>query len=128
LWRTYSLGPSGRARSLTSDARQTPFGPISPGDRSPARFDASTVTAVSLQVTIVPGTEGGVAFHFRSGWLAYIPLWAESRDMFERLHRALSRQSRSVEYGECRQCGTAVDASTRCCPDCGSAEIASYTF
>ncbi|SFR99546.1 hypothetical protein SAMN05216559_2226 [Halomicrobium zhouii] len=48
--------------------------------------------------------------------------------MIERLQRALDRRTSATEYGECRQCGTTVDTDTARCPDCGSAEIASYTF
>lgn len=49
--------------------------------------------------------------------------------MLERLQAALSQGRRSTEYGECRRCGTEIeDRDVRRCPDCGSDEIACYTF
>lgn len=57
-----------------------------------------------------------------------MPIKGEPWGMIERLQRALDRRSGATEYGECRQCGTAVDTDTLWCPDCGSAEIASYRF
>lgn len=47
--------------------------------------------------------------------------------MLKQLHQALRRGRATVEYAECKRCGSAVDDG-RPCSDCGSREIARYTF
>ena len=60
--------------------------------------------------------------------MGYLPVADAGRRVFERLHRVLYRGADSTEYGECKRCGSAVDDDDARCPDCGSDEIANYTF
>lgn len=47
------------------------------------------------------------------------------RSTVQRLKAIVCRRGAETIY-ECRHCGTAVDAETEVCPDCGAEEIARY--
>ena len=74
-----------------------------------------------------------VDFYFHSGWTTSITDDAVARHeldpmapIIHELKGAIDRTRGGREFFECRHCGTDVEAGTVQCPNCESAEIASY--